>query len=135
MGLRPISGNLRVFGKTEVSKVLALRGGREKGKRTAVTTAIKKNYEIFPFFILFLMMLLFINPAGLLAVPLPPQNLGIHDGVGGSEVTLEWNSNSEPDLAGYIVYWDIDSGPPYANEQNVGPNTSYTLSGLTQDVY
>ena len=29
-------------------------------------------------------------------------------------VTLAWNSNSEPDLEGYVVYWNEDyAGPPY----------------------
>ena len=34
------------------------------------------------------------------------------------QVILQWNANTEPDLAGYIVYWDSDqAGPPYVNNQ------------------
>ncbi len=29
------------------------------------------------------------------------------------EVTLQWDANTEPDLGGYIVHYDIDPGAPY----------------------
>ena len=29
------------------------------------------------------------------------------------DVTLRWDANTEPDLAGYKIYYDTDSGPPY----------------------
>jgi len=56
------------------------------------------------------------------------------DAGGGSEVTLAWDDNPESYLAGYKVYWDIDSGSPYGNMTNVGDVTTCTLSGLPQDV-
>jgi len=31
------------------------------------------------------------------------------------DVTLQWDANTESDLAGYNVYWNTDSGAPYAN--------------------
>lgn len=32
------------------------------------------------------------------------------------QVTLQWDANTESDLAGYIVYWDNDqAGEPYTN--------------------
>lgn len=31
-----------------------------------------------------------------------------------AEVTLMWDANTEPDLAGYKVYYDEDSGVPYS---------------------
>jgi len=56
------------------------------------------------------------------------------------DVTLEWDANAEPDLAGYKVYYDTDSGHPYdgteADEGNSGQievdedTTFITLHGL-----
>ncbi len=59
------------------------------------------------------------------------------------DVTLAWDPNSEPDLAGYRVYYkEAFSGPPYngtgATEGDspieVGNVTEFTLSGLTDGV-
>ena len=50
---------------------------------------------------------------------------------GSSSFTLSWSANSESDRTGYKVYWDTDSGHPYANFQDVGNVTSKTISGLS----
>ena len=59
------------------------------------------------------------------------------------DVTLEWDANTEPDLAGYSVYYKTgSSGPPYngtgATEGNspidVGNVTQFTLTGLPDGV-
>lgn len=59
------------------------------------------------------------------------------------EVTLTWDANSEANLAGYKLYYDIDAdGPPYdgigAIEGNspidVGNITTFTIHGLADDV-
>jgi len=62
------------------------------------------------------------------------------------DVTLQWDANTEPDLAGYKVYFDIDSGEPYdwANspitmtlnlDENSDPNVvEYTLIALPDGV-
>jgi hypothetical protein len=34
-------------------------------------------------------------------------------------VTLQWNANTEPNRAGYKIYYDIDSGPPYDGNEAV----------------
>ena len=61
------------------------------------------------------------------------------------EVTLQWDPNTEPNLAGYKVYYDTDSGAPYspavedrATNNPDGPPvvlgrdaTEITLAGLT----
>jgi hypothetical protein len=56
------------------------------------------------------------------------------------DVTLEWDANTEPDLDGYKVYYDTDSGHPYdgieADEGDSGEieidknTTTITLHGL-----
>ena len=48
-------------------------------------------------------------------------------------VTLEWNANVEPDLAGYRVYYGSRSGSyvqPKGNGLDSGRVTSYTIAGL-----
>jgi hypothetical protein len=34
-----------------------------------------------------------------------------------AEVTLAWDANTEPDLAGYKIYYDTSSGPPYCGTE------------------
>src|SRR2546427_5810795 len=46
-----------------------------------------------------------------------------------AQVTLAWDPNTEPDLAGYKVYYGTSSGS-YQFSVDVGNQTSYTLSGL-----
>jgi len=59
----------------------------------------------------------------------PPTNTSAS--AGSSSFTLSWSANSESDRTGYKVYWDTDSGHPYANVQDVGNVTSKTISGLS----
>ena len=59
----------------------------------------------------------------------PPTNTSVS--AGSRSFTLSWSANSESDRAGYKVYWDTDSGHPYANVQDVGNLTSKTITGLT----
>ena len=58
------------------------------------------------------------------------------------DVTLQWDANSESNLAGYKIYYDSDSnGPPYngtgATEGNspinVGNVTTFTIHGFPND--
>lgn len=46
-----------------------------------------------------------------------------------NSVTLAWNANSEPDIAGYVVYWGTSSGS-YGQSQSVGNATQITINGL-----
>ena len=69
-----------------------------------------------------------------------------------AEVTLQWDANTEPDLTGYKVYYDTDTGVPYSGSgatEGSSPiivpvgnlpdanNPEFTLSGLdgSQDYY
>ena len=50
-----------------------------------------------------------------------------------SGVTLAWDPNSEPDIAGYILHYGITSGH-YATSVNVGNVTTNTVTSLTANV-
>jgi hypothetical protein len=58
------------------------------------------------------------------------------------DVTLAWDANDEADLAGYKIYYDTHSGPPYSNTmtvplalQSFNPDSpQYTVQGLTNGV-
>ena len=56
--------------------------------------------------------------------------IGVQATVSGNDVVLAWTANPESDVAGYKIYYDTDSGYPYANSVTVGHVTGHTLSGL-----
>jgi len=49
----------------------------------------------------------------------------------GAEIRIAWDPNTEPDLAGYKVYWGKTSRT-YEESIDVGNVTTYVLSGLTK---
>ena len=60
----------------------------------------------------------------------------------GAEVTLAWDPNDEPDLAGYNVYVNqVGPGPPYYQFNTVSlaeiepDNPLYTATGLKEESY
>ena len=50
-------------------------------------------------------------------------------GTYGAEVSLEWAANSEPDLAGYHIYYGTASGD-YSHRIDVGDVTEFRVTGL-----
>lgn len=50
-------------------------------------------------------------------------------GIYGAELSLAWDANSEPDLAGYKIYYGIASGD-YSHSIDVGNITEYTVVDL-----
>jgi hypothetical protein len=68
------------------------------------------------------------------------------------DITLAWDANTEPALAGYKIYYDMDSGQPYDGieaqegsspinvtldqDEDPDPNTvQYTLHGMPDGIY
>ena len=47
-------------------------------------------------------------------------------------VTLAWDANTEPDLAGYIVEYGVTSGQ-YTQSIQIGKTTQLTVTGLQPD--
>ncbi len=47
------------------------------------------------------------------------------------DVQVTWNANSEPDLAGYTVWWGTEPGV-YSNPQDAGTATSDIIYGLSE---
>lgn len=50
-----------------------------------------------------------------------------------AEVRLEWNPNTEPDLAGYRIHYGTASGS-YTSRVDVGNVTAYMVSGLADGI-
>jgi len=48
-----------------------------------------------------------------------------------ASVELEWDPNTEPELAGYKIYWGTSSGN-YGSSKDVGKTTIYTIAGLDE---
>lgn len=48
-----------------------------------------------------------------------------------ADVTLAWDPNTEPGIAGYKIYWGLSSGN-YTGSQDIGNNTSVTITGLDE---
>lgn len=66
--------------------------------------------------------------------PISPPT-GLTATLGNGQISLSWNANPEPDTAGYKVYWDTNSGYPYAHSKDVGNVTSYTIPNLVANEY
>ena len=64
------------------------------------------------------------------AAPISPPT-GLTATLEGTSIVMSWAPNLESDLAGYKVYWDTDSGYPYAHSVDVGNVTAHTIAGIT----
>jgi fibronectin type 3 domain-containing protein len=63
--------------------------------------------------------------------PAAPTGLGATPG--DTQVALDWNDNTEGDLASYSVYRDTSTGGPYSLVVSGLTNSNYTNTGLTND--
>ena len=63
--------------------------------------------------------------------PAPAAPTGLTATAGNQKVTLQWNANSEEDLAGYKIYRSLTEGGTYTLIHTAGKVTSWTDTGLT----
>jgi len=49
-------------------------------------------------------------------------------------ITIQWDANTEPDLAGYCVHYGSSPGE-YTERVDVGNVTTYCIEGLIPDTY
>jgi fibronectin type 3 domain-containing protein len=52
-----------------------------------------------------------------------------------SSVTLQWDANTEPDLAGYKLYQGAATGGPYTLKQTLAKVTTTTVAGLVDGTH
>jgi hypothetical protein len=66
-------------------------------------------------------------------VPILPYPLSVQDAHAATSITLAWDQNSEPDIAGYKLYYGTARGA-YEFAVDVGNQTTYTLLGFLEGV-
>jgi hypothetical protein len=52
-----------------------------------------------------------------------------------NDTELKWDTNTEPDLAGYEIVWRDTTVPVWTNSKAVGNVTSFTMKGMSKDNY
>ncbi|MFC1976782.1 hypothetical protein ACFLWS_00720 [Chloroflexota bacterium] len=64
----------------------------------------------------------------------PAAPTGLIATAGDGQVGLDWNDNSEGDLAGYNVYRSLSSGANYTEIESLWTSSNYTDTGLTNGI-
>jgi len=75
-----------------------------------------------------------INLAGLAWAPPAPSNVGI-GGVVEPSTKLAWDKVSDPQTAGYKIYWRLTTEPQWQYSRYVGDVDKFTLEGIVIDNY
>jgi hypothetical protein len=77
-----------------------------------------------------------VNLASLAALangPAAPQGVKVEDATLTVDTTLQWQPNTEPDLAGYEIVYRDTTAPYWQHTIPVGNVTSFTVKGVTKD--
>jgi Zn-dependent M28 family amino/carboxypeptidase len=72
--------------------------------------------------------------AVLALAPARPKNTQLGGGLA-DDSTLQWDTNKEPDVAGYEIVWRDTTGPVWINSRFVGNVQKYTMKGMSKDNY
>ena len=93
-------------------------------------TTVQKKTNRFQLYIKLILTAAFLSFILFSSCTLDPNGWrNIHFPDGGVGVTLQWDPNTEPELAGYKVYYGTTSGI-YEKSIDVGDTTLYTVKGL-----
>ena len=79
-----------------------------------------------------------VNGAALAALangPAAPSNTAIETIELENHTTLRWDTNKEPDIAGYRIVWRETTAPFWQHHRDVSNFTRYTLKGISKDDY
>ena len=91
---------------------------------------VQKKTNRFPLYIMLILAAAYLSFILFTSCTLDPNGwMSIYFPYGGAEVTLQWDSNTESDLAGYRIYYGTSSGM-YEKSIDVGDTTLYTVKGL-----
>ncbi len=71
--------------------------------------------------------------ATLALAPDAPRNVALQTRQLTNDTTLQWQANTEPNVAGYEVVWRDTSAPLWTHSVRVGNVTTYTFPGLSKD--
>jgi hypothetical protein len=77
-----------------------------------------------------------INAAALAALangPAAPKNVKVEASTLSVDTQLEWDANTEPDLAGYEIVYRDTTAPYWTHKIKVGNVTTFTVKGITKD--
>jgi hypothetical protein len=72
--------------------------------------------------------------AMLAMAPARPKNVTTTTGLS-NDTELKWESNKEPDLAGYEIVWRDTTSPVWINSKAVGNVLSFRMTGMSKDNY
>jgi hypothetical protein len=73
--------------------------------------------------------------AALASAPARPKNVAVITTRLTNDTDLKWETNKEPDLAGYEIVWRETTSPVWTNARAVGKVNSFTIKGMSKDNY
>ncbi|HEX28768.1 TPA: hypothetical protein ENG04_01660, partial [Candidatus Poribacteria bacterium] len=69
-----------------------------------------------------------------LTPPEPPQAVEVGDTLEGGSLMISWGRSPSEDVAGYLVYWGAEKGPPYEGSSDQVSATEFQITGLENGV-